>query len=86
MNLRDASKGAYGLIGTSPTQEEVNCGSLQRIADACALMAQNWVALNQDLERYRRWYEESRGRITQRDKTITALRGVITRLKNRETK
>jgi hypothetical protein len=83
MNQREASKGNYGLFNTAPTLEEINSGSLQRIADAVELMAKNHAALLEERDRYKRRWEEELDRRAARDQTISALRGVITKLKKK---
>lgn len=66
------------------TVEEVNAGSLQRIADATEKMAASYDAMRDDRDKYERWYKDERARREKRDRQISALRGVITRLKRRE--
>ena len=61
--------------------EHINAGSLQRIADACELMASNYLRLQNDLDLNRRWHREEQSLRRKRDRQIAALRGVITRLK-----
>jgi hypothetical protein len=65
--------------------EAVTAGSLQRIADATESMAVNHIQLLAELERYKRWEKEARERNEKYVKTISALRGVITKLKNQTT-
>jgi hypothetical protein len=55
MNNRDASKMEWSTRGgVGATDQEINIGSLQRIADACELMAKNWVQLTQDRDYYKK--------------------------------
>lgn len=61
--------------------ENINAGSLQRIADATEKMAGNYTRLQNDCDLYKRWYEagrEERNRLANR---IKALKGVITKQK-----
>ncbi|MES2779930.1 MAG: hypothetical protein V4651_08520 [Bacteroidota bacterium] len=65
------------------TNEDINTGSLQRIADATEVMAKNHNelirendSLKREVERYRLWYN-------QEQKLNRYLRGNITRLKNK---
>jgi len=63
------------------TKEDINAGSLQRIADATEKMAQSYVALIEERERYKRWYENQRDLVQIERRSNSALRGVITKLK-----
>ena len=63
--------------------DDIDTGSLQRIADACEKMASNYTALQNDRDMYHRWYREQRSKVEQRDRTIIALRGQITKLKRK---
>ena len=65
------------------TLQEINSGSLQRIADATELMAKpflNLLAENERLKRDLEWYRE---KYAEKDRKISALRGVITKLKKK---
>ena len=61
--------------------EHINAGSLQRIADATEKMAGNYVRMENDLERYKRWYEAERKLTAQLLKSNASLRGHFKRLK-----
>lgn len=65
------------------TNDDINTGSLQRIADACELMASNYLKLQSDLkfqkDRADRNYELWRSE----EKANRYLRANITRLKNK---
>lgn len=63
--------------------QDINGGSLQRIADATEIMAKSYVALIEDRKRYERWYLEERERRHKRDRQIAAFKGVITKLRKR---
>ena len=63
------------------TKEDINAGSLQRIADATEKMAQSYVALIEERDRYQRWYEIRGERVSRLERSNSALRGVITKLK-----
>ncbi len=65
------------------TLADINAGSLQRIADACELMAKNYKQLVDERDRYKLWYENNVAENRRMVRTIGALRGVITRLKNK---
>ena len=76
--FKESSKQSWTSAGSV---EHINAGSLQRIADACELMAGNYLRLQSDLELNRRWHREELALRRKRDRQIAALRGVITRLK-----
>jgi uncharacterized coiled-coil DUF342 family protein len=62
---------------------EIQTGAIQRIADAVERMASPYVTLLQDKEYYRVRCEELERRIVERDRTISNLRGQITKIKNK---
>ncbi len=86
MKHREGSRADFNTAGWNPTIQEINTGSLQRIADASEKMAANWITLTTERDRYKQWYENERdGRQRETARllnVIRALRGVITRLKN----
>ena len=84
MNMRDASVQNYGLQGVRPTYDEINSGSLQRIADATEKMAGNFTALQNKAASLERDLELSRACSLRLARQNTALRGVITRIKNKK--
>jgi len=70
--------------GREASLEELKIGAIQRIADATELMAKNYQQLIDERDRYKGYYERAR---EQRDKAyrrISALQGVITRMKRRK--
>ena len=82
MGLRDESKKTFTTTHC-PTLNEINTGSLQRIADASELMAKDRQRLVGERDRYKRWGEavsEERERMT---RSNAALRGQITKLNKR---
>lgn len=81
MLTKDYSKTNFTI--EKPTWELVKIGCLQRIADACELMASNYTTLQSDRDLYKRWYYEKVGQLNQRDRTIANLRGQITKLKKK---
>jgi hypothetical protein len=78
-NFREVSKQNFT---SDNTIEHINAGSLQRIADATELMAKNYLQLQSDRDLYKRWYNESSAQKAKLYRQISALRGVITKLKN----
>ena len=65
------------------SNDEIQIGCLQRIADATELMARSHAELQTNLDMYKRWYSIELGNVRERDKTIISMRGQITKLKNR---
>jgi hypothetical protein len=63
------------------TVEDINSGCFQRIADACEKMAGNHIALQNDLDLYKRWYTEAMNKNDILQRRINAMKGVITKLK-----
>jgi hypothetical protein len=81
---REESKINYGSVKEKSTLEEINTGSLQRIADATEKMASNYQKMENDLAMYKRWYEERGKTVDKLNYTIRTLKGVITKLKKRK--
>lgn len=80
--LREASKGNWNTdIKGSATDLEIQSGSLQRIADACELMAKNYFMLISERDDYQKRYSEQREKNGRLYRRIAALHGVITKLK-----
>lgn len=71
---------ATSLTNTT-TIEQINCGSLQRIADATELMAKNYLELQRDRDNYKTWYNNKTREFNTMRLTVSALRGQITKLK-----
>ena len=63
--------------------EDINAGSLQRIADAVEKMAASYDQVRSERDRYKRWYEEEQAKSARLRRSIISLRGVITKLKAR---
>ena len=78
--LRELSKQEFTNDGTI---EAISTGALQRIADATELMAKNYIKLQDDAAMYKRWYNESKEQKEKLYRQISALKGVITKLKNK---
>jgi len=81
--LRDHSRFRYTIPGESATMEETNCGSLERIADACELMAKNYLELQQRAEQYKQWFYYERERRSSLERRLSRAKGEITKLKKR---
>lgn len=78
-NLRDISKREWTSV--QGNTGEVNCGSLQRIADAVEKVAQNYQALMTDRDYYKRRTEEEINARHRLQRSYSALRANYTRLK-----
>ena len=65
----------------SATHEQVNVGSLQRIADATELMAKNYSTLVFERNSFENLYKAERVDNERMARRIAALKGVITKLK-----
>lgn len=81
-NLRELSKNNWD---GKESIENVNAGSLQRIADAAELMALNYTELIRQRDHYKRWTENYQKEIDALSRTNAGLRGTITRMKNKAT-
>lgn len=64
-----------------PQNNEIKIGCLQRIADACELMSNNYSSIIADRNLYKSWYESGKARIKQLERKNAALRGHIGRMK-----
>ena len=78
MTQREESR--QNWIGKN-TVESVNAGSLQRIADAVETMAKSYNDLREESEKYQRWYRTERASSKRANSRISALQGVITKMK-----
>lgn len=67
-----------------PGDESIKLGCLQRIADATEMMAKNHTTLQEDKERYERWYNASAKRCLKLERSAAYLRGVITKMKKKD--
>jgi hypothetical protein len=67
-----------------PIVEEITLGTMQRIANACETIAANNDSLQRQLTYYKGLCESQGHRITLLRRQSSALRGVVTRLKNRQ--
>ena len=81
MNQREASKQNWS---SNNTTEEINAGSFQRIADAVEKMSENYIILQDDRDWYKRRCNEKNDTIARLERKISALKGVITKLKTNE--
>lgn len=82
-NFRKLSKN--GWTGEN-TAGNINIGSLQRIADATEKMAADYTALQNDRDMYKRRNDDYEKKNAALHRKISALRGVITKLKQNKVK
>lgn len=74
----EASRKSWNSDGS---MGHINAGSLQRIAAATELMAQSYSELIDQRDRYKRSYEVERSRVIRLKLSVSALKGVITKMK-----
>ena len=80
--LREHSNTNYSLQD-NPTLEQINSGSLMRIADATEKMALHYTELIDRASRYERWYEQERKTTRRLEHSNAALRGHLKRAKGK---
>jgi hypothetical protein len=78
-SLRERSKLDY--TSNYDSLNDLNTGALLRIADATEKMAVTHVALQEDRDRYKRWYQDSEKTRKYLLLSNAALKGQITKLK-----
>jgi hypothetical protein len=81
--IREKAKLDYN-IGSSngtPTWQELEAGTLQRIADSLEKMEKPYLKLLADTEYLSRRYKEERSEVARMARRISALQGVITKMK-----
>jgi hypothetical protein len=64
-------------------RESITLGAILRIADATELMALNYTKLQTEAEKYKRWYDRECEVSKGLAKRVSALQGVITRIKKK---
>ena len=81
-SFRQASKTDWHTSqeGT-PTLEQINCGSLMRIADALEKVASSYDAMREDRDRHKLWHEQEAAANKRLRRSNAALRGHIKRMK-----
>jgi predicted Rossmann fold nucleotide-binding protein DprA/Smf involved in DNA uptake len=65
--------------------DQIQAGAIMRIADAVEVMAKNYNELIRERGNFERWYKEERERKNKLNRSNSAFRGHITRLKKRLT-
>ena len=81
-DLKTLTKVDY-TIDEIPSNEDLNTSALMRIADATEKMASSYQKMENDLAMYKRWYNDRCESVNNRDKSISNLRGQITKLKKK---
>ena len=82
-SYREESKTNWGTRNEAPlTIEQIQCGCMLRIADASEYMSRNFVSLQNDLESTKKSRDYYMEKYHQACASNSALRGVITKLKN----
>lgn len=64
------------------SEEQLQIGCLQRIADATEVIAKNYNQLLEEVEKYRRWYLDERERREALERSLRTHKGKYTRVKN----
>lgn len=82
-DYREQSRTSWGTEATSLTLEQLNAGAILRIADATEKMATNHVKLQNDYDYMRKDRDRYRERAERAERKITAMKGVITKLKKK---
>lgn len=80
MNTREESKGVWA---GDKSLNSINAGSLQRIADATEKMAGNYTRLQEDVKYWKERAESAQKYAATLGRSKSALKGVITKLKNK---
>ncbi len=80
-SYRDDSRINWGSNCDGRTIEQINCGSLMRIADATEKMAQRHTELIRDRDFYEQRYRETIAECQRLARSNAALRGAMKRLK-----
>lgn len=84
-DYRAKSKLYYGSEETTMTIDKIQLGCLQRIADATEAMAKNHIELQREYNWMKQRKESLESANNRMARSISSLRGHITRLKKRQT-
>lgn len=79
--LRESSRGERTPSNGIVTLDVIQAGALQRIADAVELMAQSYKSLIIDRDYYKRRFDGELEAAKGLSKSVSALKGVITKMK-----
>lgn len=82
-SYKQASKKDWGKTDTdiNLNLDQINTGSIMRIADAVEKMAMDHDLLIRQRDDFRRWYEDEKAEKEFLLKRISSMKGVITKLK-----
>lgn len=81
-DYREASRKNWApLDGHHMTDDRIQVGCLQRIADATESMAKNYADLIRERDKYLRWFREEQAYRRHNERRIASLKGQITKLK-----
>jgi hypothetical protein len=83
-NFRDESRGTWGVnleASENVSNDQLRMGAMLRIADATEKMASNYTNLQNEKDKYERWYRRELESSARMAKRVSALQGVITRMK-----
>ena len=81
MDQREASKKDYGLYCEPASVHQINSGCLQRIADAVEEIAKNKHELEEEIDRYKRWFEDEQNYCIKLEHRCSAYKGIIKKMK-----
>lgn len=82
-NLRDESRVNYRVDNEAATLTELRTGALQRIADATELMAKRYTDLIRERDMYKQFCEDKSRYAGKLERRNAALRGQITKLREK---
>jgi hypothetical protein len=86
-SYREETRKNWGTELDGPlTIEQVSLGCQLRIADAVEKMASNYTALQDERDRYKRYYQEELETGRRRANQIAGLKGAITKIKKQAKK
>lgn len=74
---KELSKTNWGTTEEKLNLDQINTGAMLRIADATEKMAGNYIQLQNERDRYIKWFNEECNKVRSRDKQISTLRGQL---------
>ncbi len=81
----ESRKDWFSLQGTL-TDQQIQTGCLQRIADALEKIVPRYDAMQDSLALYKRWHEEEEARRKSCERRLSAMKGVVARLRKKKAK
>jgi hypothetical protein len=81
LNYKVQSRLEWSRETSQLTTEEIQLGAVLRIADATESMAANYTRLQDELDRYKRWYAEEKNAGKRLSQSNASLRGHLGRMK-----